>query len=58
MKIYMNLEIVPRVSLKLHDCLKKEPKATKCSDQRTVSLIAHTEKIVARVLRKRIDRKI
>jgi len=26
------------------------PQATKCSDHRTISLIAHTAKIVARIL--------
>jgi hypothetical protein len=38
--------------------LKKKPKATNCSDHRTISLIAHSAKIVARILRKRIERKI
>ena len=38
--------------------LKKEPKATKCSDHRIVSLIARTAKIVARILRRRIEKKI
>jgi len=38
--------------------LKKKPQATKCSDHRTVSLIAHTAKIVTKILRRRIDRKI
>jgi hypothetical protein len=28
---------------------KKKPKATKCSDHRTFSLIAHTAKMVARI---------
>jgi hypothetical protein len=37
--------------------LKKKPKATKCSDHRTISLIAPTAKIVARILRRRIERK-
>jgi hypothetical protein len=32
--------------------LQKKPKATKCSDNHTISLIAHTAKIVARILRK------
>jgi hypothetical protein len=36
--------------------LKKKPKATKCSDHRTISIIAHAAKIVARILR-RIERK-
>jgi hypothetical protein len=34
--------------------LKKKPKATKCSDRSTVSLIAHT----AKILRRRIEMKI
>jgi hypothetical protein len=33
------------------------PKATKCSNHRTISLITHTAKIVVRILR-RIERKI
>jgi hypothetical protein len=37
--------------------LKKKSKATKCSDHRTIILIAHTAKIVARILRRRIERK-
>jgi hypothetical protein len=37
--------------------LKKKPKATKCSDHRTISIIAHAAKIVARILRKTIERK-
>jgi hypothetical protein len=38
--------------------LKKKPLATKCSDHRTVSLIAHTAKIVAKIFRRRIEKKI
>jgi len=38
--------------------LKKKPQATKCSDHRTVRLIAHTAKIVAKKLRSRIEKKI
>jgi hypothetical protein len=34
--------------------LKKEPKATKCSDHRTFSLILYTAKIVASIFRRRI----
>ena len=30
---------------------KKKPQVTKCSDQCTISLIAHTAKIVAKILR-------
>jgi hypothetical protein len=37
--------------------LKKKPKATKCSDHRTISIIAHGAKTVARILRRRIERK-
>ena len=37
--------------------LKKKTQATKCSDHRTVSPIAHTAKIVARKLKIRIERK-
>jgi hypothetical protein len=37
--------------------LKKKPKATKCSDHRTISIIVHAAKIVARILRRRIERK-
>ena len=36
----------------------KKPQATKCSDHRTNSLIAHTAKIVAKILRRRIEKKI
>jgi hypothetical protein len=38
--------------------LKKKPQATKCSDRRTISLIAYTAKIVAKILRRRNERKI
>ena len=38
--------------------LKKRPQATKCSDHHTISLIAHTAKIVAKILRSGIERKI
>jgi hypothetical protein len=38
--------------------LKKRPQATKCSDRRTISLIAHTAKIVVKILRRRIEKKI
>jgi hypothetical protein len=36
---------------------KKKPQATKCSDHRTISLIAHTANIVAKIVR-RIEKKI
>jgi len=38
--------------------LKKKPQATKCSEYRTISLIAHTAKVVAKILRRRIEKKI
>jgi len=38
--------------------LKKKTQATKCSDHRTISLIAYTAKIIAKILRRRIERKI
>jgi len=38
--------------------LKEKPQATKCSDHRTVSLIAHTAKRVAKILGRRIEKKI
>jgi hypothetical protein len=38
--------------------LKKKPQATKCSGHRIISLIAHTAKIVAKMLRRRIERNI
>ena len=38
--------------------LKKKPQATKCSDHRVISLIAHTAKIVAKILRRTIEKKI
>jgi len=38
--------------------LKKKTKATKCSDYRTISLIAHTAKIIEKILRGRIEKKL
>jgi hypothetical protein len=38
--------------------LKKMPQVTKCRDHRTISLIAHTAKIVAKIFRRRIEKKI
>jgi len=38
--------------------LKKKRYATKCSDHRPFSLIARTAKIIAKILRRRIERKI
>ena len=38
--------------------LKKKTKATKCSDNHTLSLIAHTAKIIAKILRRRIEKTI
>jgi hypothetical protein len=38
--------------------LKKKSKATKCRDHCTVSLIAHTAKTVAKILLRKIERKL
>jgi hypothetical protein len=38
--------------------LKKKPHATKCSDHCTISLIVHTAKIVAKIRRRRMEKKI
>jgi len=38
--------------------LKKKPQATKCSDHHTINLMANTAKIVAKILRRRIEKKI
>ena len=38
--------------------LKKKSQATKCSDHHTIILIAHTAQIVAKILRRRIEKKI
>jgi hypothetical protein len=38
--------------------LKKKPQATICSDHRTINLISHTAEIVAKTLRRRIEKKI
>jgi hypothetical protein len=51
----MKLEGGPEVTM---TALKKKTQATKCSDHRTISLIAHTVKIAARILRRRIEKKI
>ena len=38
--------------------LTKKPQATKCNDHLTISSIAHTAKIIGKILRRRIERKI
>ena len=38
--------------------LQKKPNTAKCRDHRIMSLIAHTTKIVVRILRRRIESKI
>ena len=48
----------PRDFMEVTIALKKKPQATKCSDHRTISLIAHTAKIVTKILRRRIEKKI
>jgi len=39
------------------DCLKKKPRATKCSDRHTISWITNTVKIVATILGLSFERK-
>jgi hypothetical protein len=48
----------PKDFTKVTMALKKKQKATKRSDHRTNSLIAHTTKIVARMFKRRIEMKI
>ena len=38
--------------------LMKKTQATKCSDYRTISVIAHTGKIAAKILRRRTEKRI
>jgi hypothetical protein len=38
--------------------LKKKPKARKCKDHRTVSLVAHAAKVMASVIRRKSEKKI
>jgi hypothetical protein len=38
--------------------LKKKPQATKCSNHHTISLISYTAKIVAKILKREIEKKI
>jgi hypothetical protein len=38
--------------------LQRKPKARKCTDHRTISLIAHAAKVVASVIRRRSEKKI
>ena len=38
--------------------LMKKTQATKSSDHRTISLIAHTAKIIRKILRRKVERKI
>ena len=54
----MELDSGPRTSKKLTIALKKKTQAIKCSDHRTISLIAYIAKIIAKILRRRIERKI
>jgi hypothetical protein len=56
--LFMKLESDPRTSRVTMISLRKKPQATKCSDHRTISLIAHTAKTVAKILRRKIEKKI
>jgi hypothetical protein len=55
--VCIKLECGPRILFVKMIALKK-PKATKFSDHRTISLIAYRARIVARMLRRRTERKI
>jgi hypothetical protein len=60
-KAASSLSDIPLVACVAFDpmiALKKKTKSTKCSDHRTISLIAHTAKIIAKILKRRIERKI
>ena len=48
----------PKDFIEVTIALKKKTKTTKCSDHRTISLISHTAKIIAKILRRRIERKL
>ena len=54
----MKLGSGPRTTEVTMITLKKKPQATKCSDHRTISLIAPTAKIVGKILRRKIEKKI
>jgi hypothetical protein len=47
-----------RLAQGLHRSSNKKTQATKCSDHRTISLISYIAKIIAKILRRRIGRKI
>jgi hypothetical protein len=47
--------VAPGLYRSYNDFVDEE--ATKCSDYRTISLIAHTAKIIAKILRGRIENK-
>ena len=51
----MKLESGPRLHGSYNNCLKEEPQATKCSDHRTICLIAHTQQ---RYLEEGLNRKL
>jgi len=40
-----------------NNCFKEKPKAAKHRDHPTVNLIANTAKVLARILRRRLERK-
>ena len=57
-KIYKNGKLPKDFTEVTMIALEKKPIATKCSDHHTVSLITHTAKRVAIILRSRIERKL
>ena len=55
----VGLKILTKLSYTIYNiALKKKTKATKCSDYRTISLIAHTAKKIAKILKRKIEKKI
>jgi len=52
------LRVAPGLHRCYNDWVKEEDKSSKCSDYRTVSLIAHTAKIIAKIFKRRIEKKI
>ena len=56
--VYNNGELPQDFTEVTMTALKKKTKATKRTDYRTISLIAHTAKIIAKILRRRIEKKI
>jgi hypothetical protein len=57
-ELHMRNREYPKIFSEVKIALKKKLKATKHKDRHTVSLVAHTGKVPARMLRIRIERTI